>query len=208
MVPGQSHEHGLAAAFLGQEELARGQVGVHGDGVGSLKIVNGQPEGLGHVDPGGQVVSDLQRDDFGVRGDRLGNHASGCFQGRFEFQVVVDVAVEAGVDNGAAFHGGARDGIVHRVAVGLGDGAHRGPARMGRHGVKGVGRGRDLLQDGVLLNLLAQEADIVSQAADFGGDFIDHRQATFGLPSSMAERFRLMLCCPAPHDPCGARMLR
>ena len=48
---------------------------------------------------------------------------------------------------------------------------------MGRYGVKGVRRCRDLLQDDVLLDLLPQESDIVSQAADFGGDFIDHRQA-------------------------------
>ena len=97
MVPGQSDEHGLAAAFLGQEKLSRGQVRVHGDGVGPLEIVNGQAEGLGDVGAGAQVVFDQQRDDFGVRGNRRGNRSSGCLHGRFEFKVVVDIAVEAGV---------------------------------------------------------------------------------------------------------------
>jgi hypothetical protein len=83
-------------------KICRGQVGVHGDGVGSLEIVDRQPEGLGHIDAGSQVVLDLQRDDLGVRGDRIGNPAPGCFHGRFQFQIVVDVAVEAGVDDGTA----------------------------------------------------------------------------------------------------------
>jgi hypothetical protein len=103
MVVGQPHENGLAAAPLGQEKFTRGQVRMHGDGVGSLEIVYRQPEGLGHVDAGSQVVLDLQRDDLGVRGDRGWNPAPGGFHGRFEFDIVVDVAVETGVNDGTAF---------------------------------------------------------------------------------------------------------
>ena len=150
--------------------------------MGSLEITHRQTEGLGHVDAGPQVMLDLQRNDLGIRGDGFGNGAPGCFHCRFEFQVVVDVAVEAGVDDGTVLQGGAGDGIVHRVAVGFGNRAHRGPACMGRHGVKAVGCGGDQLQDLILLNLLAQEANIVSQAADFGGNFIDCRQGHDRLP--------------------------
>jgi hypothetical protein len=52
---------------------------------------------------------------------------------------------------------------------------------MGRYGVKRMGRGGDLLQDLILLNLLPQEADVISQAADLGSDFIDQRQSHVGL---------------------------
>ena len=73
MIFGQSHENSLAAAFLGEEEFPRGQVGVHGDGVGSLEIAHRQSEGFGHGDAGFQVMLDLQRNNFGVRRDRFGN---------------------------------------------------------------------------------------------------------------------------------------
>ena len=86
------------------------------------------------------------------------------------------------MDDGAVLQGGAGHGIVHRVAVGFGDRAHRGPACVGRHGVKAVGCGGDQLQDLILCNLLAQEANIVSQAADFSGDFINCRHGHNRLP--------------------------
>jgi hypothetical protein len=180
MVVGQPHENGLAAAPLGHEKFTRGQVRVHGDGVGSLEIVYRQPEGLGHVDAGSQVVLDLQRDNLGVRGDWGWNPAPGGFHGRFEFDIVVDVAVETGVNDGTALQGGTRNGIVHRVAVGLGDGTHGGPSGMGGYGVKRMGCSGDLLQDLILLNLLPQEADVISQAADLGSDLIDQRQSHVG----------------------------
>jgi hypothetical protein len=53
---------------------------------------------------------------------------------------------------------------------------------MRRYRVKKVGCGGDLLQDLILSNLLTQEADVVSKAADFGGDFVDCGQGHDRLP--------------------------
>ena len=66
MVMGQAHEDGLAAAFLSQEELARRQGRVHGNGMGALEVIDRQAEGFARGVPLGQVAADLQRDHLGI----------------------------------------------------------------------------------------------------------------------------------------------
>jgi len=66
--------------------------------------------------------------------------------------------------------------IVHGMTVGFGDGSHRGPAGMCADGVITIRMGQQCLKDPILLDLVAQKANIVTEAADFGRYFIGQCQ--------------------------------
>ena len=172
VVGGDADEDRLAAAPLGQEELAGREVGVHRDGVGALEVADGQPEGLGDVDPFPEVVFDLQRDDLGVGRDLGVNAPAGALEHLAQLLEVVDVPVQAGVDHPAFAGGAVDDAVVDGVAVRLGDGADRCPACVRVDGVEFERPADRAVQDGVRGNFAAQESDVVPQAADLAGDLV------------------------------------
>ena len=97
-----------------------------------------------------------------------------AFEGFFELMEVVDVAVQAGVDD-ACFAGGTRGPVVDRVAVGLGDGPDRRPAGVGVDRVELGREGDDGVQQGIVRDGAAQEPDVVPQAADFSRHLVGER---------------------------------
>jgi len=104
---------------------------VHADGMGAFKLVHRQPKGLLHLVPLADELLHLEGDHFRVRRYPVGQGMALLFQVGFEIEVVVDIAIEAGVDD-------AVDGdivvvkfVVHRVTVGFTDFTDGSPACMG-----------------------------------------------------------------------------
>ncbi len=62
--------------------------------------------------------------------------------------------------------------IIHRMAVGFADSAHRRPAGMAQHRMMTMCEIDNCLQNNVIFNLLAQKPDIIAQASDFSRHFI------------------------------------
>jgi hypothetical protein len=177
VVLGQTHKDRLAAALLGQEKFTGRQVGVHGDGVGTLEIAHGAAKSFLDRSALPQIVFDPQGDHFCVGGDLLGYGIAAALPLLPESQVVVDVPVEAGVDHALVTASLSCGGIIHRMAVGDGDGPYRGPAGMGRNGVESMGVACDDMQDGVPGDLPAQVAHVVTQAAHLFRHFVSERDA-------------------------------
>lgn len=108
--------------------------------MGAFEIIDRQAKGLFHGMPLVAVVLDMHGDDLGVASDIVEKADAAFFMVCLEFLVVVDVAVEADVNN-ARMGGYRRHGpVVQGMAVGLVDGAHRGPAGMRRNREKRRGR--------------------------------------------------------------------
>ena len=176
MVLRQTDKQRLTAALLGKKHLARRQIGVHGDGMGAGKIIDGQTESLGHGVALVDIMGDAHGNDLGVGGDLRRDLLAGGVVGRLELLVVVDIAVEAGMNDISLRFRPAGD-IVQRMTVGFGDGPHRGPAGVRTERVRLPGSGQQDLEDAVPGQGLPQGADIVAQAADLGGVLVGKGQA-------------------------------
>ena len=175
MVRGDADEDGLAAAALGEKELARREARVHGDGVGALEVADRAPEGFGDTEPLPQVVLDLQRNDLGVGGDIGVDASAAAFEGFFELMEVVDVAVQAGVDD-AGFAGGTRSA---RLSTGWQLASVMAPTDAQRVWALTVwnsaGKATIGVQQGIARDGAAQEPDVVPQAADFNRHLVGER---------------------------------
>jgi len=103
VVPGaQTHIEGLAAAPERQIDLARLQVALERNGVGSVEVAQGLQEGLLQVAALSQIIFHLQGNDLGVRGETVIELHPGGLERGLQGQVVVDITVEGHVDAPAA----------------------------------------------------------------------------------------------------------
>ena len=66
----------------------------------------------------------------------------------------------------------ARNGIVHRMAVGHGDIPHRSPPGVGRDRVGFNGKAGNELEEVVVFDLASDKGDIVSEGTDFCSKFV------------------------------------
>ena len=133
---GQADKNRLSAAFLSQKDPARSQIGVHGYGMRTFKIIDRQAEGLFDGMTLRYVFFDLKRNNFRVGGYVFGDHHSAVFQFLFELLKIVDITVQTGVNNRTVIIGLIRRFVIHRVTVGFCNCANRRPAGVRRHRVK------------------------------------------------------------------------
>jgi len=176
VILGLSHEQGLAAAFLGKEQPARRQGGLHHDGMGAGKVGYRHPESVLHPIPFTEIPLNPQGNDLGIGGNLRRQYVPVRFVLGLQFLVIVNIPVQTDLDEGppaAVPVGGA---VVHRVAVGFGDRPHRGPPGMRGHGRLVPGKSQQSLKNRIPKDLLAQKADIFPETADFGGKFVDKGQ--------------------------------
>ena len=93
MVGCKAHKKGLPAAFLAQKNFAGGQIGVHGNGVGSGKVIQGQPEGFFHGMALFNILLNGQGYNFGIRGDVIVDSIAAEFELTFELLKIINIAI-------------------------------------------------------------------------------------------------------------------
>ena len=77
------------------------------------------------------IFLDNKRNNFGVSGYVGRNSVAVILEFPPELLIIVNIAIQAGMDDAAVFHMVFNGLVINRMAVGLGDGTDRCPAGMG-----------------------------------------------------------------------------
>ncbi len=109
---------------------------MHGYGMGALKFVYCQAKGLINRMALMEILLNLKGNNFGVSGYISVDLFSIVFELSLKLLEVIDIAVEAGMNDAAFWPLVASGVIVDRMTVCLGDGAHRRPTGVGGYRFK------------------------------------------------------------------------
>ena len=121
MIRGDSNKKSLAAAFLGEKNLSRGQIRMHGDGMGAFKVIYRHPESFIDWMTLLIILVDDQWNYFGIRGDIFMNPIPGKLEFTFQIQIVIDISIQTGMDDGIVFRWIFDSPVVNRMAIGFCD---------------------------------------------------------------------------------------
>ncbi len=119
-----------------------------------------------------KILLDLQGNDFGVGGNIWGYLIPTFFNFRPEYRVIVDISVEAYVNDPIFCRLISGGSVVNRVTVCFSDGSHRGPACMGKNRKIFMAKRDQQLNDGIFLDLPSKKFDVIPQTTYFSGNFV------------------------------------
>ncbi len=145
---------------------------MHGYGMRPLEIIHSQTKSFLYIKTLLNILSHLKRNNLGIGGNILVYNTTISFIFFFQFKIIIDIPVQAHMDDTALLNTIPRNFIVDGVTVRFTDGTHRGPSGMGGNRKVFMGKRNQSLQNLVVFNLLAYKTNIISQTPHFCGDFI------------------------------------
>ncbi len=167
---------------------------MHGNGMGTFKIIDRSTEGLANVMALLHIVLHLEGDNFGIRCNGIRNGAGLIFVNLFQTLEIIDISIQTNMDNTEPRFIARPGAVIHGMTVGFGNGPHRSPSSMGLYRMITNGKKSQKMQQLIITDLLSQESDIVTQPADFRCDFVNEGNGTEACAAGIPDCIEVDAC--------------